>query len=79
MKTDTLTLAALALLLCACSNGRNDDYPTKSATTGSTEDAELQADIVSQEEANRRAAQQIDESNADAEYEKLVKELEGGD
>jgi hypothetical protein len=89
MKTERLASAALlvtALFIACCSGTEEHAAAPGSAKpagpSGPTASAPVtppaQADLPTQEQADQEAQQKIDEKNADAEMEKLKKEMEGG-
>jgi len=51
---------------------------TDSSSPPSSPDAAAPVVVPTEEEADARAAEQIDDSNADAEFERLMNEIEGG-
>jgi hypothetical protein len=74
-----LTSALGALCLMSCTS-RDKDYNSTDNAVGTTPaSAQLDVpDIDSQDEADASAAKSISKDNADAEFEKLKKELSGG-
>ena len=80
MKRSILACIALASTLACGSPDKSSSSPTPPGGASSELLTPDEANILSQEEANRRADASIDESNADAELEKLERELaeEGG-
>jgi len=73
------SLAILACLASLACSGRQETAaaPSESAEAADVPILESGDQIPSQAEADQKAEQQIDENNADAELEKLEKELEG--
>lgn len=73
--------AAVVLALAACKDGSTMRDNTPSTATRMTPPPSANApeveNIASQSELEKQAAQQINEKNADAEFEKLQKEIEG--
>jgi hypothetical protein len=68
--------AACVALACACQASKPEN-PRKSLPPASNSTAAPEnVQIISQDEADRRAAAQINASNADAEMAKLKKELD---
>jgi pectin methylesterase-like acyl-CoA thioesterase len=87
MRAHALASIAAATLLCACSSSESSasdaskTAPSSTGTTASTSSEPLlSADdaVPSQEEADQAAEASINDQNADAELEKLEKELADG-
>jgi hypothetical protein len=73
-----LTSALGALCLMSCTS-RDNDYDKSSQVGTTPASSQLDVpDIESQDEADANAAKAINKDNADAEFEKLKKELSGG-
>ena len=80
MKQSILACIVLASTLACTTPEKSSSSPTPASGASSDLLTPEEANILSQEEANRRADASIDEANADAELEKLERELaeEGG-
>lgn len=74
----THILTALALTaLCACNANEQNAAEKKPVTAGSEASAAVPP-VESQAQYDAEAAKAIDKANADAEFEKLQKEIDGG-
>ena len=73
MRTSILIAVFLGACLTSCTGA------SRSSSTASTSDASArndEAQILSQDECDRRAGDSISASNCDAEFDKLVREIE---
>ena len=73
----TILISVAVLALAACSGSESGAAPAPSAGTKSAPTLELPA-LPTQDEADAQAEKSINEKNAEAEFEKLKKELDGG-
>jgi len=84
MKPQHLALATLLCALAACSSLDSDDGDTTPASTAPPPTSGARAGttqgdaIPSQAEFDAQATKSINQQNADAEFEKLKKEIEDG-
>ena len=65
-------------MLCACGGGSeaNETSAPEATSPGGTSEGSSVPEIPTQDEIDQEAAEQIDGSNADEEYRKLVEEME---
>jgi ABC-type glycerol-3-phosphate transport system substrate-binding protein len=68
---NTLLVAAALTLVTAC--GGSEEPTTKDAVSADTE----QVDVPTQDEADKVAADEINEENADAKLDELMKDIDG--
>ena len=77
MRSHLLTLLAASALLSACTKQEQSQASNAAAPAAGAPAGEAPA-IATPEEAAAEAAKTIDQSNADQEFDKLMKEIEGG-
>ena len=78
MKTSLWIAPAAFALLAACSGERPQATPSGTPADGSAPAAAVEESLPTAEEEAAKAAEAIDEANADAELQRLQKELGDG-
>jgi len=75
MRTSNIAGALLAGA-CILGCGQHEGHESQGDPESSQPEALSEPGLPSQDEVDRKAAEQIDASNADAEYKKLLEEME---